>query len=155
MRAIAGKRMTAAVLGLTFFAAGLQAFCRAQEKDRFIKVFFPDGSSITAELAKTDEERARGLMFRERIRPDQGMLFVFEEEGLHGFWMKNTLVALDILWLGRDRRIVHIAADVPPCKADPCPTYGPDVPAAYVLELKAGEAGARGLKAHDRLEFVL
>lgn len=155
VRSKSGNRAAATLLGLTFLAAGLQAFCRTSESDRVVRVFFPNGSSITAELARTDEERARGLMFRERIRPDQGMLFVFEEEGLHSFWMKNTLVALDILWLGRDRRIVHIAADVPPCKADPCPTYGPDVPATYVLELKAGEARARGLKADDRLEFVL
>ncbi len=149
------NRAAAALMGLTFLAAGLQAFCRTPANDKFVRVFFPDGSSITAELARTEEERARGLMFRERIRPDQGMLFVFEEEGLNSFWMKNTLVPLDIIWLGRDRRIVHIAADVPPCKADPCPTYGPDAPAAYVLELKAGEARARGLKPDDRLEFVL
>jgi hypothetical protein len=155
MRSRSRNRAAAALMGLSFLAAGLQAFCRTPEKDRFVRVFFPDGSSITAELARTDEERARGLMFRKRILPDQGMLFVFEEEELHSFWMKNTLVALDILWLGRDRRIVHIAADVPPCKADPCPSYGPDAPASYVLELKAGEALARGLKAGDRLEFVL
>ena len=155
MRARAENRVGMVVLGLTFLAAGLQAFCRAPEKDRFVKVFFPDGGSIMAELAVTDAERARGLMFRERILPDQGMLFVFEEEGIYPFWMKNTLIPLDILWLGRDRRIVHIAADVPPCEADPCPTYDPDIPASYVLELKAGEARARGLKPGDRLEFVL
>jgi uncharacterized membrane protein (UPF0127 family) len=155
MRSRSMNRAEAALMGLAFLAAGLQAFCRAPEKDRFVKVFFADGRSIMVELAVTDEERARGLMFREKIQPDQGMLFVFEEEGLHPFWMKNTLVALDILWLGGDRRIVHIAADVPPCRADPCPSYDPGVPAAYVLELKAGEARARGLKAGDRLEFVL
>jgi uncharacterized membrane protein (UPF0127 family) len=155
MRSRSRNWAAAALIGLTFLAAGLQAFCRTLEKDRFVRVFFPDGSSIMAELARTDEERARGLMFRERIRPDEGMLFVFEEEGLHSFWMKNTLVPLDILWLGRDRRIIHIAADVPPCKSDPCPTYGPDIPASFVLELKAGEARARGLKPGDRLEFVL
>jgi uncharacterized protein len=155
MRARAGNLAAAAAMGLTILAAGLQAFCRAPERDRFVKVFFPGGGSIMAELAVTDAERARGLMFRERIQPDQGMLFVFEEEGLHSFWMKNTLIPLDILWLGRDRRIVHIAADVPPCKADPCPSYGPDIPASFVLELKAGEARARGLKPEDRLEFVL
>lgn len=155
MRSRSRNRAAAALMGLAFLAAGLQAFCRTPEKDKFVKVFFPDGSAITVELAMTDEERARGLMFRERIRPDEGMLFVFDEEELHSFWMKNTLVPLDILWLGRDRRIVHIASDVPPCKADPCPTYGPAVPAAYVLELKAGEALARGIKLGDRLDFVL
>jgi len=155
MKANAGTRAAAAVMALTFLAAGLLAFCRPPEKDRFVKVFFPDGRVVMAELAVTDAERARGLMFREKIQADQGMLFVFEAEGLYPFWMKNTLVPLDILWLGRDRRIVHIAADVPPCEADPCPSYGPDIPALFVLELKAGESRARGLKPGDRLEFVL
>jgi uncharacterized protein len=155
MRTRAGNRAAAAVMGSLLLVSGLQAFCRAPEKDRFVKVFFPDGGSIVAELAVTNEERARGLMFRERIGSDQGMLFVFEEEGLYPFWMKNTLIPLDILWLGGDRRIVHIAADVPPCTAEPCATYGPEIPASFVLELKAGEARARGLKPGDRLEFVL
>lgn len=155
MRTYAGKRTAAAVAGSILLLSGLQAFCRAPEKDRFVKVYFPDGASIVAELAVTNEERARGLMFRERIGSDQGMLFVFEEEGIYPFWMKNTLIPLDILWLGRDRRIAHIAADVPPCTADPCPSYDPGVPASFVLELKAGDARARGLKPGDRLEFVL
>lgn len=145
----------AAVIAASFLATGILAICRAPEKDRFIRVFFPDGGSIAAELAVTGEERALGLMFREKVQPDQGMLFVFEEEGIYPFWMKNTLVPLDILWLGRDRRIVHIAADVPPCRADPCPSYDPGVPASFVFELKAGGAKARGLKLGDRLEFVL
>jgi uncharacterized membrane protein (UPF0127 family) len=131
------------------------ADCQAPGRDRFIKVFFPGGRSVTAELAVTDEERARGLMFRDKVLPEQGMLFVFEEEDLHSFWMKNTLIPLDMLWLGRDRRIIHIARNVPPCAAEPCPTYGPEIPALFVLELKAGQADVLGLKLQDRLEFVL
>ena len=109
-----------AVLAL---AAGLNAFCQDRGANRFVKVFFANGKSVTAELAVTDEERARGLMFREKVLPDQGMLFVFDREDVHAFWMKNTLVPLDMLWLDSDRRVIHIAADVPPCQADPCPSY--------------------------------
>jgi uncharacterized membrane protein (UPF0127 family) len=141
-------------LFLFFIVAG-QADCQSTGRDRFIKVFFPGGQSVTAELAVTDEERARGLMFRDKVPPEQGMLFVFEEESLHSFWMKNTLIFLDMLWLGRDRRIIHIARNVPPCAAEPCPTYGPTTPALFVLELKAGQVDVLGLKLHDRLEFVL
>jgi len=148
-----------AALGLgamiLFFIVAGHANCQAPGRDRFIKVFFPGGRSVTAELAVTDDERARGLMFRDKVHPEQGMLFVFEEEDLHAFWMKNTLVSLDILWLGRDRRIIHIARNVPPCTAEPCPTYGPEIPALFVLELKAGQADILGLKPMDRLEFVL
>ena len=139
-------------LVLTF---GLQANCQDRGRDRFIRVFLPNGKSVTAELAVSDEEGARGLMFREKVLPDQGMLFVFEREGLHSFWMKNTLVALDMIWLDSQKRVIYIAADVPPCREDPCPSYGPGLPARYVLELQGGRAAADGVKVGDQLQFVL
>jgi len=135
-------------------AVGTFLFCAPQNQDRFIKIYVPDGRAITAELAITDEERARGLMFRETIAPDYGMLFCFTEEDLHAFWMKNTLIPLDMLWLDKDRRIVHIARNVPPCKEDPCPSYEPDRPGSYVLELGAGGADLYKLKLFDRLDFT-
>jgi uncharacterized membrane protein (UPF0127 family) len=122
---------------------------------RFIKVYFPDGSAVTAELAVTDEERQQGLMFRDKIEESQGMLFVFEGEDIHAFWMKNMKFPIDILWLDSQRKIVHIEANVPPCTADPCPSYIPKSPARYVLELKSGAAARHGLHLYDRLEFVL
>jgi uncharacterized membrane protein (UPF0127 family) len=140
---------------LLVLSIGLCAFCQDRGRDRFIKVFFANGKSVTAELAVSDEERARGLMFREKVLADQGMLFVFEREDLHAFWMKNTLVPLDMIWLDSQRRVIHIAADVPPCKEDPCPSYGPETPARYVLELRAGGAAANGIKTGDQLQFVL
>jgi hypothetical protein len=135
-------------------ALGAVLFCAPQGADRFLKIYFPDGRSITAELAITDAERARGLMFREKIAVDQGMLFCFAEEDLHAFWMKNTLIPLDMIWLDQNRRIVHIAKNVPPCKADPCPSYAPSRPGNYVLELGAGGADYYNLKLFDRLEFT-
>jgi uncharacterized membrane protein (UPF0127 family) len=140
---------------LLCLASGLHAYCQGKGGDRYIKVFFANGKSVTAELAVSDEERGRGLMFREKILPDQGMLFVFETEDVHFFWMKNTLVALDMLWLDTGRRVIHIEANVPPCKADPCPSYGPGIPARYVLELRAGGAAEKGIKVGDQLQFVL
>lgn len=125
------------------------------EKRKFVPIFFPDGSSITAELAITDEERQLGLMFRAQIYPDQGMLFVFKQEGYHSFWMKNMNFPLDFLWLDREKRIIHMESHVPPCQEIPCPSYSPLLPALYVLELKAGSIEERGLKIHDRLEFIL
>ncbi len=154
---IASRRMPARIAALTLLSV-LSVFhlqCRGSGQDKFIRVFFPGGKSVTAELAVSDEERARGLMFREKILPDQAMLFVFEEEGVHSFWMKNTLVVLDMIWLDSDKRIIHIEADVPPCPQDPCPSYGPLGPARYVLELKGGVAAGLGLNVADRLQFVL
>ncbi len=145
--------MKKTVLILALSAVSLCA--QAPRRPRFVKVFLPDGASITAELAVTDAERMRGLMFRERINSDQGMLFVFEEESIHSFWMKNCTISLDMLWLDRERRIIHIEEDVSPCLTDPCPSYGPELPALYVLELKAGSARTHKLKVPDRIEFVL
>jgi uncharacterized membrane protein (UPF0127 family) len=121
----------------------------------FIKVFLPNGVSITAELAVSDEERQQGLMYREKIDSDQGMLFVFEQEDKYSFWMKNMKFSIDMIWLDRDKRIVHIERKVPPCKSDPCPSYSPLIPALYVLELKAGSADENHLKLYDKLEFIL
>jgi uncharacterized membrane protein (UPF0127 family) len=143
------------VIGLMIgTAVGMLLFCAPAGRDRFIKIYVPDRRAITAELAVTDEERARGLMYREKIALDYGMLFCFAEEDLHAFWMKNTLIALDLLWLDRDRRIVHISRNVPPCMEDPCPSYAPDRPGAYVLELGAGGADLYKLKLFDRLDFA-
>jgi uncharacterized protein len=139
---------------LLFAAAGFVPGGGLSGQDKFTKIVFPNGRTITAELAITEVERARGLMFREKIASDQGMLFCFEQEDTHAFWMKNTLIPLDILWLDRDRRVVHIERNVPPCKADPCPSYPSKRPAAYVLELAAGGADLYQLKLFDRLEFA-
>ena len=121
----------------------------------YVRIFLPDGETIFADLAKTEEERTQGLMFRKTLNADQGMLFVFEEEGLYSFWMKNMNFSIDILWLDRQKRIVHLERDVPPCKKEPCPTYTTALPAKYVLELKAGSIEKRKLKLYDRIEFIL
>ncbi len=130
--------------------------CSAEIREKkFVQIFLPDGFAVTAELAITDEERQLGLMFREKINPDQGMLFVFEEEGIHSFWMKNMRFSLDILWLDKDKRIVHIERKVPPGKNPPYPSYSPVYPAKYVLELKPGSVDEHKLKMFDQLVFVL
>ncbi|UCC38482.1 MAG: DUF192 domain-containing protein [Candidatus Aminicenantes bacterium] len=142
---------------LFFFGAALfLALSSAQtSREKFVKIFLPNGTSITAELAITDEERQRGLMFRDALLPDQGMLLVFEEEDIYYIWMKNMKFSIDILWLDREKRIVHVEKLVPPCKKDPCPSYHSKIPSMYVLELKAGSADKNKLKLYDRLDFIL
>ncbi len=124
-------------------------------KDKFTKIYLLDGFAVTAELALTDEERQQGLMYREKMNPDQGMLFVFEEEGFYSFWMANMKMSLDILWLDKEKRIVHVEKHVPPCRQFPCPSYSPKFPAKYVLELVDGTADEHKLKLYDRLEFIV
>ncbi len=142
------------IFPVLLIALAVCSLARTPSED-YIQVFFPNGKIITAELAVSDAERARGLMNREIINPDQGMLFVFDNEGVHSMWMKNMLIPLDFLWLNREQRIVHIEENVPPCERDPCPSYASKIPAMYVLELKAGSIKHNRLNLYDKIDFVL
>lgn len=110
-------------------------------------VVLPDGAVVSVELATDDDTRQQGLMYRESLDPLKGMLFIFPSAGDYPFWMKNTMIPLDMIWIDDSRRIVHIEANVPPCAGDPCPSYPPGAMAKYVLELKAGEASAHRLQS--------
>ncbi len=101
------------------------------------------------EVADDSIERARGLMFRKSLAENEGMLFVFGEEAKHSFWMKNTLIHLDILWMNSAGEIVGISENTPPCEADPCPSYVPEGPAKYALEIAAGQAQKIGARIGD------
>jgi len=111
------------------------------------------GTCFDAELAVTEDERALGLMHRTALPQDRGMLFVFPREALHRFWMKNTKIELDIIYIGADRRIVGIVPRARPCLAEPCETYGPASPAGYALEIAGGLAASHGFAAGDLVEF--
>jgi uncharacterized membrane protein (UPF0127 family) len=106
-----------------------------------------------AEIAVTAAERSRGLMHRDVLPKDRGMLFVFPEEGRHSFWMKNTKIELDIIFIAVDRRVVSISRRAQPCRKDPCGLYSPEGNAAYVLEIAGGLAAAYGFAAGDVVEF--
>jgi len=115
------------------------------EIKRLPKAVLPDGWKLTLELAVTQEETAQGLMFRPRLAPDRGMLFVFEQERIPSFWMKNTLIPLDIVFLDPSGRVVDISADARPCTGEPCPQYLPRTPALAVLEINSGAAASHGI----------
>jgi uncharacterized membrane protein (UPF0127 family) len=117
------------------------------------RVLLPDGATVQVELATDEATRAQGLMFRDHLADDRGMLFFFPESGEYPFWMKNTLIPLDMIWIDDQRRIAHVASNVPPCKADPCPNYPPNAKAKYVLELAAGVAAKHHLANGQGLRF--
>ena len=104
------------------------------------RVVLPSGAIYAIEVVRTPEEQAQGLMFRESLPERTGMLFPFSDHGVHKFWMKNTMIPLDMIWMDEAGRVLFVSADTPPCRADPCPNYGPDVPAASVLEIAGGMA---------------
>ncbi len=89
------------------------------------------------QIADTDEKRRKGLMFVEKLPEDEGMLFTYNQEWIYSFWMKNTLIPLDIIWFNKDKKIVDIQT-MQPCETDECPSYTPKWKAQYVLEVNAG-----------------
>lgn len=117
------------------------------------RVIFPDEFVVRVEIAAEDELRARGLMFRDHLLPGTGMLFFFPSDGDYPFWMKNTIIPLDMIWIDANRKIVHIAHEAQPCKVENCPNYPPNAIARYVLEVAGGVAKQHGLKAGDMLQF--
>lgn len=117
------------------------------------EVILPDGTVLTLELALNDDERARGLMFRPSLPADRGMLFVFPDVRRRSFWMKDTLIPLDIVYLDEAGSVVSVSADAAPCYEEPCPNYFSSGPAAAVLEVNAGAATVHGVVEGVRLEF--
>jgi len=103
------------------------------------------------EIATTPAERARGLMFRERLAPDAGMLFLYAVDQPVSMWMKNTLIPLDMLFIARDGRILKIAERTVPLSTVVIASDG-DV--AAVLELNGGTADRVGLRPGDRVRYV-
>jgi uncharacterized membrane protein (UPF0127 family) len=144
-------------IGIAFLAAsGSQVFADpGRSPDTVVIITTPQGMKIQAELADTTQKRATGLMFRESLPANHGMLFTFFEEQGWSFWMKNTRIPLDIIWMSKGKRIVHIERNVPICTRtdDGCPNYQPNEPAMYVLELAAGTADALKLQRGARLQF--
>lgn len=115
------------------------------------RVRMPSGVDYALELALTPEQQQQGLMFRESLPERTGMLFLFPESAPHHFWMKNTMIPLDMIWMDEAGKVLFVSADTPPCQADPCATYGPDVPARMVLEIAGGKAKVEGVDAGAQL----
>ena len=106
--------------------------------------------TVQLEVAKTQEQQAIGLMYRASVPDDRGMLFPFSPARRVSFWMKNVSINLDMVFL-REGTVEAIESNVPPCTAEPCPTYGPNVKVDQVIELRGGRAKELGLKVGDRL----
>lgn len=112
---------------------------------------------FVVELAKDDASRTRGLMFRDALPEDHGMLFIFDDVQPRSFWMHNCKISLDILYFNDTLELVGQALSVPPCNLPPerCPNYPSGGAAKYVLELNAGTAEKMGVKLGDRLALNL
>lgn len=106
--------------------------------------------NLTVEIADTDEKREQGLMNRQTLAADAGMIFLFDSEAPRTFWMQNTYISLDMIFLSADKEIVYIEENTTPLSTE---LISPDVDAQYVLEVNAGYAAANGVAAGDVVGF--
>ena len=123
---------------------------------RLIPVKTPSGTVIQAEIADTPQKRAAGLMYRDHLKKDHGMMFFFDQAQEWTFWMKNTLIALDLIWMDEKKRVIHIERNVPICTRtdDSCPQYRPNDGALYVLEIAAGTVDGLKIEKGTKLQFA-
>lgn len=115
-------------------------------------VYFDNGVYVDVEVVNTREDLAKGLMFRESLEENMGMLFIFDSEDYHPFWMKNMNFPIDIIWLSSDFKVVHIEQNVQPCKTD-CQVYTPAKPARYVLEINTGFTERNGISIENKISL--
>ena len=149
------KRLTGCLWSLAITANCCAGWAADVPAETLIAVKTPNGTVIQAELADTALKRAQGLMFREHLADDRGMLFIFGDAQPWTFWMKNTQIPLDIIWMDAKKTIVHIERNTPICtrQDDGCPQYHSEEGALYVLELGAGRAAALQLQRGVKLSF--
>ncbi|WP_376697435.1 DUF192 domain-containing protein [Wenzhouxiangella sp. EGI_FJ10305] len=139
------------LIKLAVTATAMLALAACDAGEPYVEV---EGKRFSVEIADDNATRAQGLMFRDEMPEDHGMLFIFSNERPRSFWMKNTRIPLDIIYLDRDLRVVSISADTPPCRSRSgrCPSYPSEGPARYVLEINGGLAAELGLEPGDRIE---
>ena len=142
-------------LALLLALAGAAAALKVPPGAAVAELALPDGFRVKAELALTREKQARGLMFRESLAPGAGMLFVFDEPGVKTFWMKNTLIDLDMVFLDGELKVLKVFHRVPRSTGADQPESElarASAPATCVLELPAGTARAHKVRPGARLK---
>jgi uncharacterized membrane protein (UPF0127 family) len=113
-----------------------------------------DNSCVEAELALTQEDRLIGLMNRTFLPENEGMLFIFDKESIHKFWMKNLFINLDVIWLNDMGRIIHIDKNVMPCD-EYCKSFGPELPVKFVLEVNGLYTDRHNINVGDIVRMIL
>ena len=114
-----------------------------------------NGDTLIADIADTQEKMYAGLSVRDSMNESEGMLFPFATEQPQGFWMKGMKFPIDIIWLDKDKKVVHIEPSLTPCTPFSCPTYTPSQPSLYVLETVSGFAAKHDVKEGTVLQFDL
>jgi uncharacterized protein len=119
------------------------------------RVTLPDGAVIRAEVMRREEDMRRGMMFRDSLPENRGMLFIHGNTGKYTYFMYQVKLPLDIIWLDSGKNVVEISENTPTCttNASQCPVYGGTKDALIVLELAAGSAKKHGIRPGTRIDF--
>jgi uncharacterized membrane protein (UPF0127 family) len=145
-------RKIIAVILLVIFATTLYAGYLLSRPAGVRQIEF-GGVILSVEIVTTPADQERGLSFRDSIPTDHGMLFVFQSEGMWGFWMKGMRFPLDIVWFDSQKRVVFMEQNLAPCTPQSCPPYTPPVNTMYVLEVNAGFVQAHNVALGDAFSF--
>jgi hypothetical protein len=125
-------------------------------KNKKTEIFFPKQNiKIEAQLAQTILQQTKGLMNVKSLPENQGMLFVFLDESRKSFWMKNTYIPLDLIFISRDKKIVEIKENFEPCQQKNCPSYTSQKKVKYVLEVNGGFCQKHQIKEGDEVRFEI
>jgi len=146
------RRGSATGVGALLAGALLAAPAPADEMDNLVIETASGPVQFTVELADTPDERAQGLMFRDALAPNAGMLFIYPRDQIISMWMKNTLIPLDMLFIGGDGRVLGIAERTVPLSLHSISSEGP---ARAVLEVNGGTAARHGIRPGDRVHHPL
>ena len=143
------RHRRALLVALLFAMLGSVNACQAEPK---VAIATKDGKEVVfqVEIADTPLKREMGLQYRRELGDDKGMIFLFPSESLQSFWMKNTPIPLDMIFIGRDRKIVGIAEQTAPFSLEP---RSVGAPSQYVLEINGGLSKRHGFKAGDAVRF--
>ena len=162
MTLLTSRALCAELLGRALFPLLALLLCSCGEAPTKLEdlnateITFPNGAKILADTMLQQLDLARGMMFRESLPADRGVLFAYGKTQKTSFWMYQVRIPLDIIWMDHTRRIVEIVPGATPClskKSSECPRYGGNRDALYVLELNAGSAAKLNLKTGDVLAF--
>lgn len=146
------RKVAPLVLCLGFVACSARSALAPNERE----VKLPNGTAIVAEFLSRPEDMARGMMYRDSLAPDRGMLFAHMQPGRYPYWMHNVKIPLDIIWMDKNRRVTEISANTPPCDGKPpeeCKSYGGGRETLFVLELAGGMASRYNITEGSQLDF--
>ena len=136
---------------LILFTFGCKLDPESVEVDEYV-LLEVNGIGVSAKVADDDLERMRGLMYVKELCDDCGMIFMFENSSIKNFWMKSTLIPLDMLFIAENGTIIKIH-EAEPCKEDPCETYSSEKPVKYVLELNKGFSKQNNVSEGDFVDI--